>query len=72
MRLRVRLSFGSSSGCHVVYHLGDHVHPLGVSEGVNTIVDTGIRENDTPGCSTDDPVNNSRLHDLCGIYLEDS
>lgn len=30
--LRVRLSFGSSLGYHVVYHLGDHMPLLGVSE----------------------------------------
>lgn len=29
--------------CHVVYHLGDHVHPLSVCEGVNTIANTGIK-----------------------------
>lgn len=33
IKLRVQLIWEQLS-CHVVYHLGDHVHPLGVSEGV--------------------------------------
>ena len=38
-------------------------------KGVNTIANTGIRNNDPPGRSTDDPVNNSSsIHDLPGGF----
>lgn len=54
----------------MVYHLGDRVHPLRVSEGVNTIA--GAVAGTRTRYSADDPVKKSRMHNLCGIYQEDS
>lgn len=34
--------------CHVLYHLGDHMHPLSISEDVNKKVNTGPMKETTP------------------------
>lgn len=67
MKPRVRLSFGSCFGCHVFYHLGDHVHLLGVSGGCKHEIQARDERH-----RTRDPVKESGIRDLCGIYLEDS
>lgn len=66
--------FWEQLGCHVFCHLGDHVHPLGVSKAANTIVNTGIRENDPLGTVH---LNQSTTVEYMissqgGTYLEDS